>query len=63
VLTGLKNRGAKDILIASVDGLSGFVEAIHAAFPQAEIQRCIMRQMRASTRYVSYKDIKAFSAE
>lgn len=63
VLTGLKNRGVQDILIASVDGLSGFVEAIHAAFPQTEIQRCVIHQIRASTRYVSYKDVKAFSAD
>lgn len=63
VLTGLKNRGVRDILIASVDGLTGFVEAIHAAFPQTEVQRCVIHQIRASTRYVSYKDIKAFSAD
>ena len=63
VLTGLKNRGVKDILIASVDGLSGFVEAIHTAFPQTEVQRCIIHQIRAPTRYVSYKDVKAFSAD
>ena len=63
VLTGLKNRGVQDILIISVDGLSGFVEAIHAAYPQTEVQRCIIHQIRASTRYVSYKDIKAFVAD
>lgn len=63
VLTGLKNRGVKDILIASVDGLSGFVEAIHAAYPHTEVQRCVIHQIRASTRYVSYKDIKAFVAD
>ena len=63
VLTGLKNRGVKDILIASVDGLSGFVEAIHTAYPQTEVQRCIIHQIRYSTRYVSYKDIKAFTAD
>jgi len=63
VLTGLKNRGVKDILIVSVDGLSGFVEAIHAAYPQTEVQRCIIHQIRASTRYVSYKDIKAFAQD
>lgn len=63
VLTGLKNRGVHDILIASVDGLSGFVEAIHTAFPQTEVQRCVIHQIRASTRYVSYKDVKAFSAD
>ncbi len=62
VLTGLKNRGVKDILIVSVDGLSGFVEAIRAAFPLTEVQRCVSHQIIASTRYVSYKDIKAFTA-
>jgi transposase-like protein len=63
VLTGLKNRGVQDILIASVDGLSGFVDAIHAAFPQTEVQRCVIHQIRASTRCVSCKDVKAFSAD
>lgn len=63
VLNGLKNRGVSDILIASVDGLSGFVEAIHAAFPKTEIQRCIIHQIRSSCRYVSYKDIKQFTAD
>lgn len=61
VLTGLKNRGVQDILIVSVDGLQGFVEAIGAAFPKTEIQRCIIHQIRASTRYVSYKDLKKFT--
>ena len=59
VLNGLKNRGVQDILIASVDGLTGFSEAIAAAFPQTEIQRCVIHQIRSSTRYVSYKDVKA----
>ena len=59
VLNGLKNRGVQDILIASVDGLTGFSEAITAAFPQTEIQRCVIHQIRSSTRYVSYKDVKA----
>lgn len=63
VLNGLKNRGVSDILIASVDGLSGFVEAINAAFPKAEVQRCIIHQIRSSSRYVSYKDIKQFTAD
>jgi putative transposase len=63
VLNGLKNRGVEDILIASVDGLKGFVEAIGVAFPNTEVQRCIIHQIRASTRYVSYKDIKAFIAD
>ena len=53
----------KDILIASVDGLSGFVEAIDAAFPKAEVQRCIIHQIRSSTRYVSYKDLKEFTRD
>jgi transposase-like protein len=63
VLNGLKNRGVQDILIVSVDGLTGFSEAIAAAFPKTEIQRCVIHQIRSSTRYVSYKDIKAVTAE
>ena len=63
VLNGLKNRGVNDILIASVDGLSGFVEAINAVYPKAEVQRCIIHQIRSSTKYVSYKDVKAFTAD
>jgi len=63
VLNGLKNRGVQDILIASVDGLSGFVEAINAAYPRTEVQRCIIHQIRSSTRYVSYKDVKQFTAD
>lgn len=62
VLNGLKSRGVNDILIVSVDGLTGFSEAIAAAYPKAEIQRCIIHQIRSSTRYVSYKDVKAFTA-
>jgi len=59
VLNGLKNRGVQDILIASVDGLTCISEAISAAFPHTEIQRCVIHQIRSSTRYVSYKDVKA----
>lgn len=62
VLNGLKNRGAADILIISVDGLNGFTEAIEAVYPKTEVQRCILHQIRNSTRYVSYKDLKAFTA-
>ena len=62
VLTGLKNRGLEDILIASVDGLTGFSEAIAAIYPKTDVQRCIIHQIRSSTRYVSYKDIKQFTA-
>lgn len=63
VLNGLKNRGVDDILIASIDGLSGFVDAINVAYPKTEVQRCIIHQIRNSTRYVSYKDLKAFTAD
>jgi len=63
VLNGLRNRGVEDILIASVDGLSGFIEAINTAYPKTEVQRCIIHQIRNSTKYVSYKDIKAFTAD
>lgn len=62
VLNGLKNRGVTDILIVSVDGLTGFSEAIAVVYPKTEIQRCIIHQIRSSTRYVSYKDIKAFTS-
>ena len=62
VLNEIKNRGVKDILIVSVDGLKGFSEAIESAYPETEIQKCVLHQIRASTRYVSYKDIKAFTS-
>lgn len=60
VLNEIKNRGVEDILIVSVDGLSGFGDAIHAVYPNTEIQRCIVHQIRYSTRFISYKDIKEF---
>jgi len=60
ILSDLRNRGVKDILIASVDGLTGFEDAIRAAFPKTEIQRCIVHQIRNSTRFVNYKDRKGF---
>ena len=63
VLNGLKNRGVKDILIACVDGLTGFPAAIEAVFPKTEIQQCVIHQIRSSTRFVSYKDIKALMAD
>ncbi len=63
VLNEIKNRGTEHILIVSVDGLTGFGDAIHAVFPNAEIQRCIIHQIRYSTRFVSYKDIKPFMAD
>jgi transposase-like protein len=55
VLNELKNRGVKDVLIFSTDGLCGFTEAISAVFPQAEHQSCLVHQMRNSLKYVSYK--------
>lgn len=63
VLNEIRNRGVEDIMIVSVDGLTGFADAIGAVFPQAEIQRCIVHQIRYTTKYVSYKDIKAFVAD
>ena len=58
VLNSLKNRGLEDILIACVDGLTGFNDAIEAAYPKTEIQQCIIHQIRNTTRFVYYKDIK-----
>ena len=63
VMNGLKNRGVDDILIACVDGLTGFPDAIAAVFPDTEIQRCIIHQIRNNTKFVSYKDIKALMAD
>lgn len=63
VLNDLKNRGVQDVCVFCVDGLNGFREAIGAAYPKAQMQRCIIHQIRSSTRYVSYKDIKALMAD
>jgi len=60
VLTDLKNRGVKDILIASIDGLKGFPEAIEVTFEKTEVQLCIVHQVRNSLKYVAWKDYKAF---
>ncbi|MDH3493139.1 MAG: IS256 family transposase [Acidobacteriota bacterium] len=60
VLTDLQNRGVRDILIASVDGLTGFPDAIATIFPKTEVQLCIVHQIRNSLKYVSWKDQKAF---
>ena len=62
VLNDLKNRGVRDILIISVDNLAGFSEAIGACYPDAEIQKCIVHQIRNSIKYVSYKDIKKITS-
>lgn len=63
VMNSMRNRGVKDILIACVDGLTGFSNAIEAVFPKTEIQQCIIHQIRNTTRFVSYKDIKALMAD
>ena len=63
VLTDLHNRGVQDILIASVDGLKGFPEAINAVFPETEVQLCIVHQIRNSVKYIASKDQKIFVAE
>jgi transposase-like protein len=63
VLNDLKNRGARDILILCADGLSGIKEAIAAAFPQTEYQRCLVHQVRNTLKYASEKDKKAFAAD
>lgn len=59
VLNGLKSRGVQDILIVCVDGLTGFPQAIEAVYPKAEVQKCVIHQIRNTTQFVSYKDIKA----
>ena len=63
VMNGLRNRGLQDILIACVDGLTGFPAAIEAVYPKTEIQQCIIHQIRNTTKFVSYKDIKALMAD
>lgn len=63
VICDLQNRGVKDIFIASVDGLNGFEEAVCSVFPNTEIQKCIVHQIRTSTKFVSYRDRKKFCAD
>ena len=63
VLTDLHNRGVQDILIASVDGLTGFPDAIAAIYPNTEVQLCIVHQVRNSLKYVASKNQKAFMAD
>jgi transposase-like protein len=63
VLTDLNNRGVKDILIACIDGLKGFPEAIETIYPDTEIQHCIIHQIRNSMKYVASKNQKAFMAD
>jgi transposase-like protein len=63
VLTELKNRGLEDILIACIDGLKGFPEAIAAEYPETKVQLCIVHMVRNSLKYVSWKDYKAVTAD
>ena len=63
VLNSLRNRGVEDILIACTDNLTGFSQAIEAVFLKTDIQNCIIHQLRNSSKYVSYKDIKALMAD
>jgi transposase-like protein len=63
VVTDLQSRGVQDVLIACMDGLTGFKDAILAVFPKTEIQRCVIHQIRHSLKYVSYKDRKPFVAD
>lgn len=62
VLTELKNRGLQDTLIACVDGLKGFPDAINSVYPQTHIQLCIIHMVRNSLKYVSWKDHKGVTS-
>ena len=63
ILNSLRNRGVEDIFIACTDNLTGFSAAIESVFPKTEIQNCIIHQIRNSTRYVFYKDLKTLMAD
>jgi len=63
VLTQIKNRGVEDILIACMDGLTGFPDALRAIYPQTRIQLCIVHMVRNSTKFVSYKDLRKLCAD
>jgi transposase-like protein len=63
VLNELKNRGVQDILIACMDGLTGFPEAVRAVYPDTRVQLCIVHMVRNSTKFVSYKDLKKVCAD
>ncbi len=62
VITDLKQRGVQDILIACIDGLRGFEEAIRTIYPATEVQTCVVHQIRNSLKYVARKDQKVFMA-
>lgn len=63
VMNGMQNRGVEDILITCVDGLTGFSNAIEAIFPQTDVQQWFIHQIRNTTKFVSYKDIKQLIAD
>lgn len=63
VLNDMRNRGCEDILISCVDNPSGFSQAIEATYPKTQIQKCVIHQIRASTRFVGYKDLKAVTVD
>ena len=63
VLNDVKTRGVKDVFLFCVDGLNGFREAIQAVYPNSQIQRCIIHQIRSNTRFVSYKHIKSLMSD
>lgn len=63
VLNELKSRGVKDVYLFCTDGLCGMMQAIAAVYPQSRLQRCIVHQIRSSTKYVSYKDIRAVTGD
>jgi len=63
VVADLQARGVEDIFIAAVDGLTGFSDAIHSVFPETQVQRCVIHQIRNSLKYVIWKDRKAFTAD
>jgi transposase-like protein len=62
IMNELKTRGVKDILLAAVDGLTGFPDAIATVFPRTEVQLCIVHMVRSSVRFVPYKDRRAVTA-
>ena len=63
VLNDLKSRGVRDVFIFSVDGLAGFEQAIHTVYPQAEVQQCLVHQVRNTLRYVAWKDRRELSQD
>lgn len=63
VLTDMKNRGLKDIFVACIDGLTGFADAIHTAYPETKVQLCVVHLVRAALRYVTDKDSKAVAGD